>query len=80
MYALSTAGNWLFAGRRWLDPDHPDDRAALDVNYGNLALLFPDFAAACPEERFMETLSEVSRSWRRRMERDGVESIADHGA
>jgi hypothetical protein len=82
-FARRTAGTWLFAGRRWLNPDDPDDRSALLVNYDNLCLLFPAFAAACPVERFLETLTDVSASWRRRLGEGGPApmcmSIADHG-
>ena len=76
------AGTWLFADRSWLDPADIDDHTALEVNYDNLCLLFPTFAAACRLDRFLEVLADVSGSWQRRLRTAGTMpciSIADFG-
>ena len=72
-------GTWLVAGRRWLDPADPNDRAALDVSYTNLRLLFPTFIAACPIQRFFKALSDVSGSWRRRLSQAGAAPLFASG-
>ena len=57
------AGNWLFHGRRWLNPHDPADRALLDSNYTALARAFPPFAASCDRPRFLEILADVAAKW-----------------
>jgi hypothetical protein len=63
---FSVAGNWLFIGRRWLDPQEPDDRHAIDASYEALCTRFPDFSR-CSRESLLRALSEVSSSWNRRL-------------
>jgi hypothetical protein len=61
----SDAGNWLFCGRRWMDPADPDGRITLDLHYHNLCALFPAFAAACSNDRFIGAVTAVIDSWSR---------------
>jgi hypothetical protein len=58
----STAGNWLFCNRRWLDPRDADDRSILEQEYTRLCGSFPRFAA-CTKKRFFEVLTDVCESW-----------------
>ena len=60
---LRAAGNWLFHGRRWLNPLDPADRALLDSNYAALARAFPHFAASCDRPRFLEVLADIATDW-----------------
>ena len=78
------AGNWLFSGRRWLDPADQDGITKLRLNYHNLCNLFPAFAAACPASRFIAAVADVADSWRRHAAVRisgiaGFMSIADFG-
>ena len=58
-----SAGNWLFRGRRWLDPADPDDRAAILSNYERLCTLFPPFGIACKLDKLIAALGTVTRRW-----------------
>jgi hypothetical protein len=55
----SDAGDWLFCGRRWIDPADPDGRTKLDIHYHNLCALYPSFAAACSHDRFLSAVAAV---------------------
>jgi hypothetical protein len=66
----STAGNWLFCNRRWLNPLDREDRQTLDHNYDKLCLVFPAFAR-CSKATFIHVLMDVSISWSDRI-KDGV--------
>ncbi len=59
----SDAGNWLFCGRKWIDPADPDGRAKLDLHHYNLSVLFPGFASACSLDRFIDAVAAVINSW-----------------
>ena len=61
----SDAGNWLFGGRKWIDPADPDGRTKLELHHNNLCLLYPAFAAACPCDRFIESVAAVIDRWSR---------------
>jgi hypothetical protein len=61
----SDAGNWLFSGRKWINPADPDGRTKLDLHYDNLCLLFPAFAAACSRDQLIEAVSAVIERWSR---------------
>ena len=61
----SDAGNWLFCGRKWIDPADPDGRAKLDLHHYNLSVLFPGFASACSLDRFIDAVAAVIDSWSR---------------
>ena len=61
----SDAGNWLFCGRKWIDPADPDGRAKLELHHHNLSVLFPAFASACPLERFIAAVAGVIDRWSR---------------
>ena len=58
-----SAGNWLFRGRRWLDPANPEDRNALNVNYDRICIQFPEFEAACRRDKFIAALGAVAGRW-----------------
>jgi hypothetical protein len=70
----STAGNWLFCNRRWLNPLDREDRQTLDHNYDKLCLVFPAFAR-CSKATFIHVLMDVSISWSDRIG-DGVRRAA----
>ena len=57
------AGDWLFCGRKWIDPADPDGRTKLDLHHHNLSILFPAFASACPRERFLAAVAGVIERW-----------------
>jgi hypothetical protein len=61
--ATSDAGNWLFCGRKWIDPADPDGLIKLDIHYHNLCTLFPAFPAACSHSRFIGAVAAVIDSW-----------------
>jgi hypothetical protein len=61
----SDAGNWLFCGRKWIDPADPDGRTLLELHHHNLSILFPAFAAACSRDRFIDAVAGVIESWSR---------------
>ncbi len=61
----SDAGNWLFSGRKWIDPSDPDGRTKLDLHHNNLRLLYPAFAAACSCDRLIEAVASVIERWSR---------------
>jgi hypothetical protein len=63
---FSIAGNWLFSGRRWLDPEDSEDRIILDLKYENLLLMFPAFGN-CPKAHFFRSISAIRTSWSRRI-------------
>ncbi len=63
---FSDAGNWLFSGRKWIDPADPDGRAMLDLHHHNLSLLFPAFAAACSRDRLADAVADVIARWSHR--------------
>ncbi len=58
-FHVSDAGNWLFCGRKWIDPADPDGRTKLDLHHDNLCILFPAFAAACSRDRLIEAVTAV---------------------
>eukprot|EP00291_Cryptomonas_curvata_P024543 CAMPEP_0172161908 /NCGR_PEP_ID=MMETSP1050-20130122/6378_1 /TAXON_ID=233186 /ORGANISM="Cryptomonas curvata, Strain CCAP979/52" /LENGTH=111 /DNA_ID=CAMNT_0012831841 /DNA_START=248 /DNA_END=579 /DNA_ORIENTATION=+ len=58
----SSAGNWLFCNRRWLDPRDADDLCILEREYMRLCSRFPRFAACC-QSRFLDVLTDVCSSW-----------------
>ena len=61
----SDAGNWLFSGRKWIDPADPDGRTKLELHHNNLCLLYPAFAAACSCDRLIEAVAAVIDRWSR---------------
>ncbi len=61
----SDAGNWLFSGRKWIDPTNPDGRTKLNIHHHNLCLLYPAFAAACSCDRLIAAVSAVIERWSR---------------
>jgi hypothetical protein len=65
MRLCSDAGNWLFCGRRWINPADPDGRAKLDLHYDNLSILFPAFTTSCSLDRLIDAVSAVINSWSR---------------
>ncbi len=69
--SYSDAGNWLFCGRKWIDPADPDGRAKLDLHYHNLSILFPAFTSACSLDRLVDAVAAVIDSWSRH---DGARS------
>ena len=74
----SIFGDRLFTGRRWLQPTHPSDRALLDAAYDHLCGHFSVFAA-CPRDRFLQTLADVTAAWSIRFtDRGARQSLADH--
>ena len=63
---LSTAGNWLFCNRRWLDPLKRDEREKLEHNYDKLCASFPAFAR-CSKNMFIQFLMDVTVAWTERI-------------
>jgi hypothetical protein len=59
----SSAGVWLFRGRRWLDPTDPHDAVVLAANHARLCALFPAVAALSGLAAFMAAVGDVSRRW-----------------
>ena len=66
VYAISTAGNWLFCNRRWLDPLKRDERERLEHNYNKLCTAFPVFAR-CSKAKFIQSLMDVNIAWSDRL-------------
>ena len=62
----SSAGNWLFCHRRWLDPRIPEELQILDRNYDGLCATFPGFAS-CSKANFLQILTDVCASWPTRL-------------
>jgi hypothetical protein len=60
----SSAGNWIFSNRRWLNPANPYDRARLDASYDALCAAFPAFAA-CPRAHFLACIAGVASTHHR---------------
>jgi hypothetical protein len=58
----SVAGNWLFHGRRWRNPENRKDRDALNAGYDALVAAFPVFSR-CSRDRFLKTISGFCASW-----------------
>jgi hypothetical protein len=56
------AGNWLFSGRRWRNPQNSNDRAALIAGYDELVATFPVFSR-CSRDRFLVTIYSFWSSW-----------------
>ena len=74
----SIFGDRLFTGRRWLQPTHAPDRALLDAGYDDLCGRFSAFAA-CPRDRFLQTLADVTAAWSIKFtDRGARQSLADH--
>jgi hypothetical protein len=63
LYQCSDAGNRHFRGRKWIDPADPDGRTKLEFHHQNLSILFPAFASACPQERFIAAVAGVVDRW-----------------
>lgn len=63
----STAGHWVFSGRRWLDPEDPEDRSRLQARYLDLCAKFPTIDPTCDADRLLAVLSSFQRSWARRV-------------
>jgi hypothetical protein len=63
----STAGNWLFCNRRWLNPLNREERITLESNYEKLCTSFP-VIARCSKKRFIQCVMDVSISWSDRIE------------
>jgi len=63
----STAGNWLFCNRRWLNPLNREERITLESNYEKLCVAFP-IIARCSKKRFIQCVMDVSISWSDRIE------------
>ncbi len=61
----SDAGNWLFCGRKWIDPADPDGRTKLELHHNNLCLLYPAFAAVCSCDSLIEAVTAVFERWSR---------------
>ena len=61
--ACSSAGNWLFRGRKWIDPADPDGRTMLQIHHHNLSILFPAATAACSLGRFIDAVAAVAGAW-----------------
>ena len=58
-----SAGNWLFRGRRWLDPADPKDCVTVQSNYELLCFRFPHFGTVCTMAKLMEALGSVAKRW-----------------
>ncbi len=67
MSRRSEAGNWLFSGRRWRDPDIETDRLALEAGYDELVAAFP-VLARCSRDRFVGIIAHTCASWTRCMQ------------
>ena len=59
----SSAGIWLFRGRRWLDPADPHDATALTANHARLCAQFPDVAQPAGLAAFLAAVGDVRRRW-----------------
>jgi hypothetical protein len=68
MNSCSDAGNWLFCGRKWIDPADPDGRTKLELHHHNLSILFPAFTSACSLDCFIDAVTAVTDSWSRHTE------------
>ena len=66
IHPISSAGNWLFMGLRWRDPDHPDDLAALYSDLDRLREDFSTAAASFTTARVEAALRGVVLRWRTR--------------
>ena len=64
----STAGNWVFSGRRWLNPETAGDRAMVMARHLDLCAEFPAYAAACDPDHPLATLARFRASWAGRLE------------
>ena len=62
----STAGNWLFSHRRWLDPCKMREKIVLEQAYDHLCTTFPEFAA-CSRLKFLDCITAVCSSWSSRV-------------
>jgi hypothetical protein len=63
IFSRSTAGNWLFCNRRWLDPLNRDERQILESNYDGLCASFPVIATMCTKARFILCVMDVHVAW-----------------
>ena len=66
------AGNWLFCGRRWVDPSTADGRSKLIQSYADLCARFPALRSTCTEDRFLYILSTVCAKWTLRVRSDDL--------
>jgi hypothetical protein len=66
--SLSTAGNWLFCNRRWLNPVNREERRLLESNYDALCASFPVIATICTKARFIHCVMDVFMAWSDRID------------
>jgi hypothetical protein len=59
------AGNWLFAHRRWINPDDPDELERLVEGHRHLCTNFPALAS-CSLDSFVGLVGAISRRWTER--------------
>jgi hypothetical protein len=67
VFSCSTAGNWLFCNRRWLNPLNREERKTLETNYETLCAAFPILAMRCPKANFIQCIMDVSITWSERI-------------
>jgi hypothetical protein len=70
------AGNWLFSGRRWRNPQRREDRDALIAGYDALVATFLVFSR-CSRDRFLKIISGFCSSWLRST-RHGLPNLLDN--
>jgi hypothetical protein len=81
LFSRSSAGNWLFRFRRWLDPADPEDAAALNANIDCLCALFPPVAAAsCGRDGILRAVGDVAARWSRVCGRSRAPRVASDGS
>jgi hypothetical protein len=75
-YRISrAAGNWLFANRRWSDPNDPEELQLLVDGHHRLCSLFPEFAA-CSLPTFLRCIGETAQRWAKRSRDSPAEMAA----
>jgi hypothetical protein len=62
----SSAGNWLFCNRKWLNPLDLADRLQLEINYDALSGAYPEFLS-CPKPIFIQHVADVAAAWTNRL-------------
>jgi hypothetical protein len=69
------AGNWLFAHRRWVNLDDPNELERLVEGYRHLCMLIPSFAS-CSLELFVCLVAATSCRWSERcQDQDSSEDV-----
>ena len=71
--AYSSAGHWLFVGRRWLDLRDPFDRSLLEANMERAKAEFP-YICACDtvRSRLLSALECTVASWTVKLAESGI--------